>query len=58
MIGYAEQKGNDVYVYDTNGGFIWNRYGTLMGFTSDTVTIKHGSNILICGEHGEVKFTK
>ena len=58
MIGYAEQKGNDVYVYNTNGGFMWNRYGTLMGYTADTVTIKHGSNILICGVYGEIKFTK
>ena len=58
MIGYAEQKGNDVYVYNTGGGFMWNRYGTLIGYTSDTVTIKHGSNILICGERGEVKATR
>lgn len=58
MIGYAEQKGNDVYVYNPSGGFMWNRYGTLVSYTSDTVIIKHGANTLICGEHGEVKATR
>lgn len=58
MIGYAEQKGDNVYVYNTTGGFMWNRYGTLVGYTANTVTIKHGSVTYICGERGEVKFTK
>lgn len=58
MIGYAEQKGDNVYAYNTNGGFMWNRYGTLVGYTANTVTIKHGSVTYICGERGEVKFTK
>lgn len=50
MIGYAEQKGSNVFVYNTNGGFLWNRTGTLMGYTSSTVTIKQGSTIMVCGE--------
>ena len=58
MIGHVEQQGNNVLVFNTNGAFMWNRFGTLMGYTSDTVTIKHGSNTLICGVHGEVMFTK
>lgn len=43
MIGYAEQKGYAVYVYGPNGGYIWHRVGTLLGYTSTMVTIKHGS---------------
>ena len=43
MIVYAEQKGSTVYVYGPNGGYIWHRVGTLLGYTSNTVTIKHGS---------------
>lgn len=43
MIGYAEQKGSTVYVYGPSGGYIWNRVGTLLGHTTNTVTIKHGS---------------
>ena len=58
MIGYAEQKGSNVYVYNTNGGFIWNRMGTLVGYTSTTVTIRHGSVTYILGERGEIKFTR
>ena len=58
MIGYAEQKGSNVYVYNTNGAFIWNRMGTLVGYTSTTVTIKHGSVTYVLGERGEIKFTR
>lgn len=58
MIGYAEQKDSNVYVYNTNGAFIWNRMGTLLGYTSTTVTIKHGSVTYICSERGEIKFTR
>lgn len=58
MIGFAEQKGTTVYVYGLNGGYIWHRVGTLLGYTSNTVTIKHGSTIYICGEHGEIKATR
>ncbi len=58
MIGYAEQKGSNVYVYNTNGGFMWNRYGTLVSYTATAVIIKHGSTTYICGERGEIKFTK
>ena len=58
MIGYAEQKGSTVYVYGPNGGYIWHRVGTLLGYTSNAVTIKHGSTTYICGERGEVKATR
>lgn len=58
MIGYAEQKGSNVFVYNTNGGFLWNRTGNLMGYTSSTVTIKQGSTIMVCGERGEIKSTR
>jgi hypothetical protein len=58
MIGYAEQKGFTVYVYGPNGGYIWHRVGTLLGYTINTVTIKHGSTTYICGEHGKVKATR
>lgn len=58
MISHAEQKGSNVYVYNQNGGFLWNRTGTLVGYTSNTVTIRHGSTTYVCGERGEVKFTR
>ncbi len=58
MIGYAEQKGDNVYVYNIKGGFMWNRYGTLVSYTGNTVTIKQGSTTYICGERGEIKATR
>ncbi len=58
MIAYAEQAGSNVYVRDANGGILWTRTGTLIGYTSNTVTIKQGSTTFICGEKGEIKFTR
>lgn len=58
MIGYAEQKGSTVYVYGPNGGYIRSRVGILLGYTTNTVTINHGSITYICGERGEVKATR
>lgn len=58
MIGMAEQKGSSVYVYNPNGGLMWTKTGTLQGYTSTTVTIKQGSTTYVCGERGEIKFTK
>lgn len=58
MIGYAEQKGSMVYVYNENGSTIWTRGGTLVGFTSTTVAIKQGGCTYICGERGETKYIR
>ena len=58
MIGYAEQNGSNVFVYNQNGGFLWNKTGTLISYTSTTVSIKHGGLTYICGERGEIKFTR
>lgn len=52
MIGYA------VYVCGPNGGYIWHRVGTLLGYTSTIVPIKHGSTTYICEERGEIKATR
>lgn len=58
MIEFAEQKGTNVYVYSANGGFLWNRFGSLISYTTTTVVIKHGSVTYICGERGEIKFMR
>lgn len=58
MIGSAVQKGNEVYVYNLNGGLMWANSGTLLGFTSHTVTIKRGSITYVYGERGELKFSR
>ncbi len=58
MIGYAEQVGKTVYVRNPQGGIMWTRTGTLIGYTSDTVAIKESATTYICGEKGEIKFTR
>lgn len=58
MIAYAEQVGSNVYVCNTNGGIMWTRTGTLIGYTSNTVTIKQGSVTYVYGERNEIKFTR
>lgn len=58
MIGMAKQQGTNVYVYSETGGFMFNKTGNLVGYTSNTVTVKQGGTIYVYGEHGEIKFTK
>lgn len=58
MIGFAEQRGNIVYVYGVNGNLLWTNNGTLISYTSTTVIIKRGSISFIYGERGELKFTR
>jgi len=58
MIGLAKQQGTSVYVYNETGGFMFSKVGNLVGFTSNTVTVQHGSVTYVYGERGELKFTK
>ena len=57
MIGHVEQQGNNVMVFNTNGAFMWNRFGTLVNYTSNTVIIKNGSTTFVCGENGQILST-
>ena len=57
MIGSAKQQGTNVMVYNESGGFMFNKTGNLVGYTSNTVTVKQGSTTYVYGEHGEVKST-
>lgn len=41
-IGSAIQRGNTVYVYDENNRQIWVKQGTLIGYTSNTLSVKVG----------------
>lgn len=58
MIGSAKQQGTNVMVYNESGGFMFNKTGNLVGYTSDTVTVKQGGTTYVYGERGEIKFTK
>ena len=54
----AKQQGPNVYVYSETGSFMFNKAGTLIGYTSTTVTVKQGGTTYVYGEHGEFKFSK
>lgn len=47
-----------VYVYNENGSFMFSKVGTLIGFTSNTVTVQYGNITYVYGERGEFKFSK
>ena len=54
----AKQQGTNVYVYSETGSFMFNKTGNLIGYTSNTVTVKQGGSTYVYGKHGEIKFTK
>jgi len=54
----AKQQGTNVCVYSETGCFMFNKTGNLVGYTSNTVTVKQGGTTYVYGEHGEIKFTK
>lgn len=60
MIASAKQNGSSVYVYDEKGHILFTKTGTLMGFTSTSVTIKSssGSTLYTYDEKGHILFTK
>lgn len=58
MIGYAEQRGTLVYVYNPNGVVMWTNPGELQSYTTSTVAIRKGGITFVYGERGEIKFTR
>ena len=42
-------------VYSETGSFMFNKTGNLVGYTSNSVTVKQGGTTYVYGEHGEVK---
>ena len=58
MIGYAEQRGTTIYVYNSNGVLMWTNWGELQSYTTSTVVIRRGTITYVYGERGELKFTR
>ena len=55
MISVAIQKGNTVYVYNEKNQIILMKSGTLVGYTSTTVSVKlgNGNTIYTYSESGQ-----
>ena len=58
MIGIVKQQGTNVMVYSESGSFMFNKTGNLVGYTSNTVTVKQGGTTYVYGEQGEIKSTR
>ena len=58
MIATAVEKDGYVNVYDDNGGFLFSRNGQLVGFTSNTVSIKQNGYTSVYDERGSFKFSR
>lgn len=43
MIAYVKKSYNSVWVYDETGKVLFNKYGELVGYTSNTISIKSDS---------------
>lgn len=54
----AKQQGSNVYVYSETGSFMFSKTGTLVGYTSNTVTVQQGGTTYVYGDHGEFKFSR
>lgn len=57
-IGSATQQGSSLSVWSENGRLLFARAGKLVGFTSDTVTVRVGSNDVTYDDRGTLKFAR
>ena len=48
----------NVYVYSETGSFMFTKTGTLVGYTSNTVTVQQGGTTYVYGEQGAVRVLK
>lgn len=61
QIALAKQvNSSTVYVYNDKGSVIFTKGGTLVGFTSNTVSIKvtNGTTVYVYNERGSVLFVR
>lgn len=58
MISTATQNGSRVEVYDERGALMFTKGGTLVGYTSTTVSIQNAGRVEVYDERGNLKFTR
>lgn len=52
MISYVKQEGNTIYVFNENNTNIMIKNGELVGYTSETISIKQGNTTYVFDEKG------
>ena len=58
MIALAKQHSAWVRVFDEHNHQLFDRPGELVGYTSDTVSIRQGNYIRVVDEKNHIKFTR
>ena len=59
MIAYAKQNGNSVSVYNIKGQIMFKKYGSLVAYTNETVSVKtSGNTIWTYNSAGNVLFSR
>lgn len=54
MIDTAIQKGSSVYVYGNGNRMLFVKSGDLYGYTSTSVSVKHGNTVYTYNERGSL----
>lgn len=58
-IGLVQQSsGNSIMIYDEKGHYRCTIPGTLLGYTSLTVSVKNGSTTMVYDENGHYLFSR
>ena len=59
MIVAVKQINKKVWVYNEKGNILFNRYGELMGYTSNTISIKNNTGaIIVYDDKGNILFRR
>ena len=58
MIALAKQHNVWVRVFDDRNHQLFDRPGELVGYTSETVSIRQGHTIYVVDERNHIKFTR
>ena len=57
-IAFCRQNGSQVYVYNEKNGLLFTKIGTLVGYTSATVSVKRGMRTYVYDARGSLKFSR
>ncbi|MDY5582626.1 hypothetical protein P3B99_008950 [Opitutia bacterium KCR 482] len=57
-IAFCRQNGSQVYVYNEKNALLFTKIGTLVGYTSATVSVKRGMRTYVYDARGSLKFSR
>lgn len=57
-IAFCRQNGSQVYVYNEKNALLFTKIGTLVGYTSATISVKRGMRTYVYDARGSLKFSR